>query len=87
MGFKGLGFRDQKGGCGCSSPTLMNGGWKYTRRASLASKKRLSARMSRRNKSNKKNGKKGKSNKQNNKRHRGTRKGHRTTRKGHRGYR
>ncbi len=70
MGFNGFGFRGQKGGCGCSSPTLMTGGWKYTRRASLASKKRLSARMSRKHKPNKKSGKRGKSNKQNNRRSR-----------------
>ena len=36
------------GGCGCdnNASNIMTGGWKYTRRASLASKKRLSARMS-----------------------------------------
>ena len=46
---KNVGFRDQKGGCGCGSDLpIMAGGWKYTRRASLASRKRLSARMSRR---------------------------------------
>jgi hypothetical protein len=76
MGLNTLGFRPQKGGCGCSSPTLMTGGWKYTRRASLASKKRLSSRMSRKHKPNKKPGKKGKSNKQNNRRSRRKRRVH-----------
>ena len=52
---KNVGFRDQKGGCGCGSDLpIMAGGWKYTRRASLASRKRLSARMSRRKKPSKK---------------------------------
>ena len=52
------------GGCGCSSSLSMTGGWKYTRRASLASKKRLSARMSKKQtkkvKKSKKKGKTGK---------------------------
>ena len=57
-------------GCGCSSVIPMMGGWKYTRRASLASKKRLSARMSKKQKTKKvkKDKKKGKSNKHRNKR-------------------
>ena len=69
------GFRDQNGGCGCASSssavglTGMAGGWKYTRRASLASKKRLSARMSKRKKpgKRKKHNKTGKRKKHNNK--------------------
>lgn len=58
--FGNAGIRVQKdgggGGCGCdnNASNIMTGGWKYTRRASLASKKRLSARMSKRKKPNKK---------------------------------
>ena len=64
-------------GCGCSSGIPMMGGWKYTRRASLASKKRLSARMSKKQKTKKvkKDKKRGKLNKHKNKRgHKGTKK-------------
>tara|TARA_B110000046_G_scaffold6637_3_gene6966 strand:- start:818 stop:1039 length:222 start_codon:yes stop_codon:yes gene_type:complete len=50
-----MGARNFGGGCGsCGTQNIMTGGWKYTRRASLASKKRLSARMSKRKKPNKK---------------------------------
>jgi len=45
------GTRRLRGGCGCnvnSSSSSLYGGYKYTRRASLAAEKRLSQRMSRR---------------------------------------
>ncbi len=44
--------RTRGGGCGCSAPSnsgsSLFGGYKYTRKASLAAEKRLSQRMSRR---------------------------------------
>ena len=48
---KTLGFRKQGGGgCGCSKSVSLTGGWKHSSRASLASSKRLSMRISKNSK-------------------------------------
>ena len=46
---KGGRTRTRRGGCGCSGNTpILYGGYKYTRKASLAAKKRMSHRLSKR---------------------------------------